>query len=189
MLLECKADVAAKDVVRALSLLLISSPQLPEFRDTHHVLRLPTPGRPQRGSTPLHCAVYSHRPACVLPLIAAGAPKDAPDDVRKPHCRELPISSLLRLSCSGIVAPSVHDFASYPPPPQTGRTPLHCAARQGYFDCLSLLLDSGADHSARDEEMRSTPLHKAAENGNLESVAKLLECGADIDAADLVRVR
>ena len=41
-----------------------------------------------------------------------------------------------------------------------GQTPLHIAASKGYFECLTLLLNGGADPSLTDND-GSTPLHLA----------------------------
>lgn len=59
-----------------------------------------------------------------------------------------------------------------------GSTGLHLAVR--HPDILRLLLEHGADPSARDRGDNASPLHFAAANGTLESVRILLDAGADI---------
>ena len=60
-------------------------------------------------------------------------------------------------------------------------TPLHVAARAGYTDVLSLLLEHGADMEGRDG-YGVTPLYRASWCGKLEAGRFLLDCGADINA-------
>ena len=60
-------------------------------------------------------------------------------------------------------------------------TPLHAAARAGYTDVLSLLLEHGADMEGRDG-YGVTPLYRASWSGKLEAGQFLLDCGADINA-------
>lgn len=57
-------------------------------------------------------------------------------------------------------------------------TPLHTAALHGYNDVCHLLLDKGADVSAKDRT-GCTPLHDAAGRGHEALVRLLLEHGAD----------
>ncbi len=47
-----------------------------------------------------------------------------------------------------------------------GTTPLHCASRLGYIEVVRLLLNAGADVSARDDEDRS-PLDVCPEEETL----------------------
>jgi uncharacterized protein len=73
--------------------------------------------------------------------------------------------------------------------PATWRTPLHLVTDwPGYFPngpaVVRLLIDAGADPSARCEEGPSeTPLHWAASTDDLEVAAALIDGGADIEAA------
>ncbi|XP_051181988.1 E3 ubiquitin-protein ligase XB3 [Lolium perenne] len=64
----------------------------------------------------------------------------------------------------------------------TGATPLHLAARQGWRRCVHVLLESGAIVSASSGAFGfpgSTPLHLAARGGSLDCVRQLLSWGAD----------
>uniref|UniRef100_A0A804LGB1 RING-type E3 ubiquitin transferase n=1 Tax=Zea mays TaxID=4577 RepID=A0A804LGB1_MAIZE len=64
----------------------------------------------------------------------------------------------------------------------TGATPLHLAARQGWRRCVHVLLENGAIVSASSGAFGfsgSTPLHLAARDGNLDCVRQLLSWGAD----------
>ncbi len=57
-------------------------------------------------------------------------------------------------------------------------TPLHQAARHGDVRTARVLLDAGADLTARDEHLRSTPLAWAAKFGQMKMVKFLLKRGA-----------
>ncbi|KAL6907484.1 hypothetical protein ACP4OV_002523 [Aristida adscensionis] len=64
----------------------------------------------------------------------------------------------------------------------TGATPLHLAARQGWRRCVHVLLENGAIVSSSSGAFGfpgSTPLHLAARGGNLDCVRQLLSWGAD----------
>jgi ankyrin repeat protein len=71
-------------------------------------------------------------------------------------------------------------------------TPLHdLCSRDGRgrprpqrTDCAAILLDAGADISAKDEEYRSTPLAWAARNGLPDMVELLLARGAATNLPD-----
>lgn len=64
-----------------------------------------------------------------------------------------------------------------------GRTPLHYAANEGRLEDATLLLESGADPNARDDNGWA-PLHFAAQSGMLQIAELLLSKGADVDALD-----
>jgi len=66
---------------------------------------------------------------------------------------------------------------------ETGRTPLHQEATDGFIRGVKELLDSGADVNARDNNGR-TPLHWPSYRGHLEVVQLLCEHGADVNAED-----
>ncbi len=62
-------------------------------------------------------------------------------------------------------------------------TPLHQAARSGDQDMVRLLLEFGADLTARDPG-GATPLHHAAYFGHPQVAQELLASGADPEAKD-----
>ena len=68
-------------------------------------------------------------------------------------------------------------------PADSGRSPLHAAAKYGVAEVVHVLLEHGASNGAKDEEGR-TPLHDAAERGRVEVVRVLLEHGANVGAED-----
>ena len=61
-----------------------------------------------------------------------------------------------------------------------GRTALRVAAMQGQVDCLTTLIEHGADVEARAFDW--SPLHLATNNGHTECVTALLRHGADINS-------
>ena len=68
-----------------------------------------------------------------------------------------------------------------------GSTPLHCATWKGHVGVVELLLNSGADVNARNnnDHWGTTPLHAAA-HANQRAIAELLIAkGADIHATNL----
>lgn len=84
-------------------------------------------------------------------------------------------------------------------------TPLHAAARNGYFEAVKMLLKFKADVNTMDEvntilymslycqytvalQKRDTPLHDAAWAGHVEVIEALLNSGAKIDATNNVRI-
>lgn len=67
-----------------------------------------------------------------------------------------------------------------------GSTPLHCACWKGHLEVAVLLLKSGADVNAQNqnEHWGTTPLHAAA-HANQPAIAQLLiDHGADLRAED-----
>ena len=67
-----------------------------------------------------------------------------------------------------------------------GSTPLHCATWKGHAEVVALLLKSGADVNAvnENEHWGTTPLHAAA-HANQAAIAKLLlDHGANVKAKD-----
>ena len=63
------------------------------------------------------------------------------------------------------------------------RTPLHIAANRGHVNCCNLLLQHGADTSARMSQAW-TPAHCAAENGHKAVLKALYEHSADMRLLD-----
>jgi len=66
---------------------------------------------------------------------------------------------------------------------ETGQTPLHMAADEGYVECVSLLIGAGANVNAKDEAGISA-LGVAVCRENVEVVKMLLEAGANPDQED-----
>lgn len=64
------------------------------------------------------------------------------------------------------------------PHPETGQTPLYCAARVGNAVAVRYLTENGADPDVK-QRSKSTALHVAAYYGHPDVVQCLLECGAD----------
>ncbi len=66
---------------------------------------------------------------------------------------------------------------------ETGRTPLHWAARGVHFRVVKLLLEKGADVNAKDKNLTAA-IHDLATRNHAEGIQLLLARGADIDARD-----
>ena len=64
------------------------------------------------------------------------------------------------------------------------RTPLLLALGGKKVAIVRLLLEHGADVSAKGADWDETPLHLASENGELKIMSLLLKHGADVDARD-----
>lgn len=76
-------------------------------------------------------------------------------------------------------AAQVNDYS------RDGWTPLALAAFFGHAQAVRLLLEHGADFTAKSRNaMGNLPIHAAAAGGKTEAVAALLAGGADVDAVD-----
>jgi ankyrin repeat protein len=64
-------------------------------------------------------------------------------------------------------------------PTNSGETPLMSAARLGYVELCSVLLQAGANVNAVDENQDSV-VHHAAASGNVEVLKLLVSAGADL---------
>lgn len=62
---------------------------------------------------------------------------------------------------------------------QGGHRPLHAAAGRGNIECLTLLLDHGADANLRDDVQGFTPLMHAAASRQLQAMEILIRGGAN----------
>jgi len=69
-------------------------------------------------------------------------------------------------------------------PDETGQTPLHMAADKGYIECVSILLEAGANVNAADDAGISV-LGAAVFSENVTVVKMLLDAGADPDTEDV----
>ena len=67
---------------------------------------------------------------------------------------------------------------------EDGWTCLMIAARYGHLDICRLLIDKGAQVTAKDKN-GNTPLHCAAYQGHVEIVRLLCDHGADVEARDI----
>jgi ankyrin repeat protein len=59
---------------------------------------------------------------------------------------------------------------------------LHIAADDGDLNRVKVLVESGYDVNAFDEDLSLTPLHYAVKNGHIEVVKYLLSVGANVNA-------
>lgn len=125
-----------------------------------------------RGETPLHAAARNPNPEVAELLLSAGA---------NVHVREFARGPVSRVSVGGV---------DYTTRRLGGITPLHVAARNPNPDVLAVLLEAGADPTARAWRHEGhynwsgnvTPLYDAARsNPNPEIAATLLAAGTDVD--------
>ena len=98
---------------------------------------------PQHGWTPLHYAAHKGRDACLELLLQRGASSTVRiTQARRAAALRCPVRSLLwRLADAPFAA-------------QTGWTPLHWAARKGHAECAALLVEHGADPTAKASNVR-----------------------------------
>lgn len=64
------------------------------------------------------------------------------------------------------------------------RTPIHIAVNEGHGEVVKLLLDNGADFTARTSPGGMQPLHDAAYEGFKDIAQLLIEKGADVNSRD-----
>ena len=64
--------------------------------------------------------------------------------------------------------------------PNTKRTALHIVARHGHSQCISILVESGANTESLDKDGK-TPLALAAWQNDCESIQELLKAGASVE--------
>lgn len=124
-----------------------------------------------KGMTPLLAATYARQPEVVDLLLAAGATPDV--FVAAAQGRLDWLRDLLARDPSLVAAYSAD-----------GWTALHLAAHFGCEDAARLLLDAGADVSARSRNaMDNLPLHAACAGAPpISLVALLLDAGTDVNA-------
>lgn len=67
---------------------------------------------------------------------------------------------------------------------QSGITPLHLGAENGFFDVVDFLIDNGCSVNFQNNE-GLTPLHYAIKGGQIEMVKYLIEKGADPKITDI----
>jgi ankyrin repeat protein len=68
-----------------------------------------------------------------------------------------------------------------------GSTPLHCAIWKGHEAVVALLLESGADVNAhnQNDHWGTTPLHAAAHANQARIAQLLIDHGAEVNASDM----
>lgn len=122
------------------------------------------------GIAPLMLAIYTQQPVIAEMLQAHGAPVDvfaAAALGRTEECRKLATAD----------ENALHMCSS------DGWTPLHLACFFGRKDTAKMLLELGADASARSANgMHNIPLHSAAAGRHEEICAMLLRAGCDVNA-------
>ena len=129
-----------------------------------------------RGQTLLHEAAMVGEAELAAVLIRSGADPDAKEAEGHTPLYRASTGDVARVL---LAAGATVDVASGP----TRGTPLHQAARRGYFSVAQALLDHGASIEARDAK-RETPLRRAVNCRQIEIVRLLVRHGADPHAAD-----
>src|SRR5262249_18362903 len=98
------------------------------------------------GWTPLHFAAFGDQPAGGELLIARGADVNR---AAKNHFANSPLQVALLTRSTRVARVLLAHGADVNFKQSDGVTPLHEAAQNGDVDCLQMLLDAGADPSAR----------------------------------------
>ena len=129
-----------------------------------------------RGQTLLHEAAMVGEAELAAVLIRSGADPDAKEAEGHTPLYRASTGDVARVL---LAAGATVDVVSGP----TRGTPLHQAARRGYFSVAQALLDHGASIEARDAK-RETPLRRAVNCRQIEIVRLLVRHGADPHAAD-----
>ena len=139
-----------------------------------------SPGSPDRsGFGPLHLAAQHGHKGAVRALLEAKAPPDAKDNqhatplhfaARQGHADAAKL--LLAHSASvGLVGG------------ERRTTALWQAVERGHSSVALLLLDAGADPSAKDTAQHETSVHLAARGGDLDTMTAILRCAGGSVAA------
>ncbi|MEM6671233.1 MAG: ankyrin repeat domain-containing protein [Planctomycetota bacterium] len=159
------------------------------------------------GWTPLMLATASGHTDVVAQLLAAGADRQATDDVDGRYAAR--VASLARTMTADQIAGEgmplgrsvMHIATAYgrpsiarmladggcpvDVPDHSGETPLMLAAQSGAHDIAQLLIERGADLDARDNRSGCGAIERAAMLGRAPMIERLLSAGATISSRDL----
>ena len=128
------------------------------------------------GTTPLMLAIVPGHYEVVSTLLSADQTKATIDTQTLPLIN--PIEMIVQLDIGdgaeiGVILDSLNVTRTV-----TGRTALHCAARNGHLAIVRLLLRAKANKSLQDSQGQ-TALHKAAKKGHLLVIQELINAGMD----------
>ena len=134
------------------------------------------------GGTPLHwAAVHTHNSDVIVALFGAGA------DIEATIVEEMtPLHLAVRNDNEEAIGALLELGADFRVKTGFGYTPLHLAAMyQGGPVGMTLLLEAGADPTARDDEFQRTPLHYVSYfSSDPRLVEALVDAGGDLSARD-----